>query len=165
MIDLMAIFHEPLSLRFLSLPRRRILAFLRLEDRTVAELARELGVSTNAVRGHLAVLERDGAVAQEGVRRESVGKPPQIYSLSTRVRSSSPAPMLLAFLDLLGEWDGAEGVTEVLGAVGARLGAGVKDGGPAGAAQALRALAAEVTSERGDGQVTLVVAGCPWRLP
>ena len=160
----MDIFHEPLSLRFLSLPRRRILAFLRLEDRTVAELARELGVSTNAVRGHLAVLERDGAVAQEGVRRESVGKPPQIYSLSTageELFARAYAPMLLAFLDLLGEWDGAEGVTEVLGAVGARLGAGVKDEGPAGAAQALRALAAEVTSERGDGQVTLVVAGCP----
>ena len=164
-IELMDIAGEPLPLRFLSLPRRRILAFLRLEDRTVAELARELAVSTNAVRGHLAVLERDGVVAQGEVRRESVGKPAQTYGLSTdgeELFARAYAPMLLAFLDLIGEWDGAEGLTEVLGAVGARLGAAAAGGGPEeGAAEALRALAAEVAPDQRGGELTLVVAGCP----
>jgi hypothetical protein len=35
-IYLMGIFHEPLPLHFLSFPRRRIVALLRLDDRTVA---------------------------------------------------------------------------------------------------------------------------------
>lgn len=73
-----------------------------------------------------------------------------------------PAPTLLAFLDLLGEWNGTEGLTEVLSAVGARLGAGPTGGGPAGA---LRALDADVTSDQGDGQVMLVVSGWPLPLP
>ena len=160
----MSISHEPLPLRFLSFPRRRIVALLRVGDRTVAELARELVVSTNAVRSHLAALERDGVVDQGGTRRESVGKPARIYRLSTageELFARAYAPMLLAFLDLLGEWDGTEGLTEVLRAVGARLGAGVTGGGPAGAAEALRALDADVTSDRVDGQVNLVVSGCP----
>ena len=52
-IELMGISHEPLPLLFLSFPRRRIVGLLRLDDRTVAELARELAVTTNAVRSHL----------------------------------------------------------------------------------------------------------------
>ena len=160
----MDISHEALPLRFLSFPRRRIVALLRLDDRTVTELARELAVSTNAVRSHLALLERDGVVDQGGVRREYVGKPARIYRLSTageELFARAYAPMLLAFLDLLGEWDGADGLTEVLGAVGARLGAGSAGAGPAAAAAALRALDADVTSDREDGQVMLVMSGCP----
>ena len=163
-IELMSIFHGPLPLRLLSSPRRRIVAFLRLDDRTVAELARELTVSTNAVRSHLTALERDGVVDRGGVRRESVGKPARIYRLSTageELFARAYAPMLLAFLDLLREWDGPEGLTEVLSAVGARLGAGATGRGPAGAVEALRALDADVTSDRGDERVMLVVSGCP----
>jgi predicted ArsR family transcriptional regulator len=49
----------------------------------------------------------------------------------------------------------------VLGAVGARLGAGSAGGWPSGAAAALCDLGADVTSDRGDGQAVLVVSGCP----
>ena len=110
------------------------------------------------------MLERDGVVDQGGVRRESVGKPARVYRLATageELFARAYAPMLLAFLDLLGEWDGADGLTEVLSAVGARLGAGATGRGPAAAAEALRALDADVTSDRGDGNVMLVVSGCP----
>ena len=102
-------------------------------------------MSTNAVRSRLTVLERDGVVDQGGVRRESVGKPARIYRLSVageELFARAYAPMLLAFLDLLGEWHGTEGLTEVL-----------------------RALDADVTSDQGDGQVMLVVSGCPLPLP
>ena len=158
----MAILQEPFPIRFLSPSRRHIVTLLRARNRTVAELAEELAVSTNAVRSHLAALERDGVVARGGTRRESVGKPARIYGLSTAAEELFPrayAPMLLALLDLLVEWDGAEGLTEVLGAVGARLGAGVSGGGPDGAAEALRALAADVAADRADGEVLLIVLG------
>jgi hypothetical protein len=41
---------------------------------TVEELARQLGLADNAVRSHLATLERDETVRHAGVRR-GVGKP------------------------------------------------------------------------------------------
>ena len=157
----MTIAGEALPLRLLPIPRRRIVALLRAGNRTVPELAGELAVSGNAVRGHLTVLERDGVVDQGGTRRESVGKPARLYRLSAAGEELFPrayAPVLLAFLDLLGEWDGAEGLTEVLSAVGARLGAGM---GLEGAAAALRALGTDVACERRDGQVFLGASGCP----
>lgn len=102
-IELMGILQESFPLRFLSSPRRRILALLRLDDRTVTELARELAVSSNAVRSHLAALERDGVVDQGDVRRESVGKPARTYSLSTageELFARAYAPMLLCLIGL-----------------------------------------------------------------
>ena len=50
---------------------------------TVDELARELDLTNNGVRAHLATLERDGIVRQSGVvRRESGGGKPA-YLLRT----------------------------------------------------------------------------------
>ena len=42
---------------------------LRRASRTVEELAQALGLTDNAVRAHLATLERDGLVRQGGLRR------------------------------------------------------------------------------------------------
>lgn len=42
---------------------------LRQGDRTVEKLAQALGLTDNAVRAHLATLERDGLVRQAGLRR------------------------------------------------------------------------------------------------
>ena len=49
--------------RFLSSTRGRLVTLLRRSARTVDELAHELGLTDNAVRAHLATLERDGLVA------------------------------------------------------------------------------------------------------
>ncbi|HLO02543.1 MAG TPA: HTH domain-containing protein [Symbiobacteriaceae bacterium] len=48
---------------------------------TIDELSEQLAISRNAVRQHLAALERDGLVAAGGVRR-GVGRPSQVYLLT-----------------------------------------------------------------------------------
>src|SRR5574340_12073 len=61
--------------RFMTSTRGRLLSLLRRQAHTVEELAQRLGLSDNAVRAHLATLERDGLVEQRGVRRDGgVGK-------------------------------------------------------------------------------------------
>ena len=55
--------------RFLDSTRGQVATLLRRGSRTVEELAVELGLTDNAVRNHLALLERDGVVRQVGVRR------------------------------------------------------------------------------------------------
>lgn len=150
------------SLGLLSSPRRAIVTLLRRGGRTIPELASELAVSTNAVRGHLVALERDGVVERGETRRETVGKPARVYGLSAAGEELFPrayAPVLLAFLDLIAEWDGADGLGEVLHEVGARLAVGADGGGAEGAARALRALGADATIDRATSQI--VVSGCP----
>src|SRR5207249_6425780 len=55
--------------RFFASTRGRIVQLLRRATSTVDELAEALGLTDNAVRAHLAILERDGLVQQKGVRR------------------------------------------------------------------------------------------------
>lgn len=70
----------PWNQHFFSSTRGRIVLLLRRSSRTVDELAQELHLTDNAVRAHLATLERDGLVRQSGTRRGS-GKPALLYSL------------------------------------------------------------------------------------
>ncbi len=60
--------------RFFASTRGKIVTLLRRASRTVDELAQALDLTDNAVRAHLATLERDGFVQQRGERRGS-GKP------------------------------------------------------------------------------------------
>ena len=50
--------------RFFASTRGQIVTLLRRALRTVDELAGELGLTDNAIRAHLAALERDGLVTQ-----------------------------------------------------------------------------------------------------
>jgi predicted ArsR family transcriptional regulator len=64
---------------------------LRREARTVEELASLLELTDNAVRMHLATLERDGLVRQLGVRRGvGSGKPAYIYGLTSEAEELFP---------------------------------------------------------------------------
>ncbi len=67
--------------RFFSSTRGRILSLIRQESRTVDELADALDLTDNAVRAHLAALERDGFVQQRGARKGS-SKPAFVYELA-----------------------------------------------------------------------------------
>ena len=67
--------------RFFASTRGQIITLLRRSSRTVDELAQALDLTDNAVRAHLATLERDGLVQQRGVRRGS-GKPASVYDLT-----------------------------------------------------------------------------------
>ncbi|MGH7860692.1 MAG: ArsR family transcriptional regulator, partial [Candidatus Dormibacteraceae bacterium] len=59
----------------------RILALLRRRPRTIPELAAELSLTGNAVRTHLATLERDRLVAPHG-HRLTVRRPATIFALT-----------------------------------------------------------------------------------
>src|SRR2546421_959715 len=91
--------------RFLGSTRGRIVTLLRRNSRTVEELAQELTLTDNAVRAHLATLERDGIVQQRGVRRGS-GKPSYVYDLTPEAEYLFPkayGPVLRLLLDVLSE--------------------------------------------------------------
>src|SRR5262245_23268646 len=91
--------------RFLASTRGRVVSLLRLGRRTVDELGGTLGLTDNAVRGHLAALERDGLIRQTGTRR-GLGKPAFAYDLTPDAERLFPkayGPLLRGLLDVLAE--------------------------------------------------------------
>src|SRR5438045_8628698 len=66
--------------RLFKSTRGKILDLLRTRERTVNELAAELRLTDNAVRAHLASLERDKLVSQLGMK-PGVRKPNTTYAL------------------------------------------------------------------------------------
>jgi predicted ArsR family transcriptional regulator len=112
--------------KFFESTRGRVVTLLRRADFTIDELARELGLTNNGVRAHLAVLERDGIVRQRGsVRRSSGGgKPAYVYELTQEGEDLFPKayePTLRRLLDVLGERLGPEESEALLRLVGRRL--------------------------------------------
>lgn len=79
--------------RFFASTRGRIVLLLRRSSRTAGELAQALALTDNAVRSHLATLERDGLVRQGGERRGGA-KPAIVYELARMPGNSSPHPTL-----------------------------------------------------------------------
>jgi len=103
-----------------------VVTLLRRAGFTVDELARELDLTNNGVRAHLAVLERDGIVRQRGsVRRSSGGgKPAYVYELTQEGEDLFPKayePTLRRLLDILSERLGSEESEALLKSVGRRL--------------------------------------------
>lgn len=92
-----------LDQRFFSSTRGQIVTILRRNDATVDELASSLGLTDNAVRSHLATLERDGLAEQAGVRR-GVSKPSAVYRLTqdaSRLYKKSDGSLLRSLLQVL----------------------------------------------------------------
>jgi predicted ArsR family transcriptional regulator len=111
--------------RFFDSTRGRIVELLRPASRTVDELAGELGLTDNAVRSHLATLERDGLVQQRGQRRGD-GKPAHLYELTSegeRLFPKAYGPVLRELLDVLGERLSETDLRAVLREVGRRVAA------------------------------------------
>lgn len=115
----------PWHRRFVQSTRGRLVALLRRDTRTVDELAQELGLTDNAVRAHLAALERDGWVLPQGVRRSGgSGKPANIYELTADAEVLFPrayGSIVNYLLDILDERMPPEEVTATLREVGRRL--------------------------------------------
>jgi predicted ArsR family transcriptional regulator len=107
--------------------RGRLVSLLRRDTRTVEELVRALDLTDNAVRAHLATLERDGLVQQHGVRRGSgSGKPAYAYALTEDAERLFPkayGPVLHTLLDVMGERLVPPDVEKALREVGHRLAA------------------------------------------
>jgi predicted ArsR family transcriptional regulator len=78
-----------LDKRFFESTRGQIVTILRGAPATVEELANQLELTDNAVRAHLATLERDGVVRQSGLRR-GPRKPHFTYTLTPEADALFP---------------------------------------------------------------------------
>lgn len=101
-----------------STTRERFLSLLLRQKAglTIDELSESLSISRNAVRQHLAALERDGLVAAGAVRR-GVGRPSQVYLLTPLGAEQFPRQYSLLsgwILSALSTTYGAEGTTQIL---------------------------------------------------
>jgi len=143
-----------LDKRFLESTRGRVVGLLRRGPRTVEELAQALGLTDNAVRNHLAVLERDGLVWAQGVRREPrAGKPAYLYELrpeASAMFSRAYRPVLSTVIDVLFERLPPDDAEPLLREVGMRLAHGVGGRADGDAAARVRAAAAVLTELGGD---------------
>lgn len=147
--------------------RQEILELLVRSDRTVQEIADHIGVSANAIRGHLAALERDGLVIQRDVRRETGGKPAGVYALSTDADELFPkayAFVLEGILSVLDQREGSERVKETLAEVGARAAvpaSGTQAERVQAAADVLESLGGTVEVRREEGHWKIQGFSCP----
>lgn len=101
----------------------QIMGMLRRGRMTVDELASALGMSGNAVRPQLAILERDGLV-QRGELRRGISKPARTYMLTPEAEllfSRAYVPVLTQLLHVLSERVGAAEFDALLRDVGRRL--------------------------------------------
>lgn len=133
--------------------RAQILTLLRRGAKTVEELARAVGVTDNAVRLHLAALERDGLVRSLGVRREgTVGKPATLYAVPPEADaafSRAYEPVLTTLLVTLAGRLGPRELSELLRDVGRQL-ASTTPSDASDLEQRVRAAAAVLDSLGGD---------------
>src|SRR5919202_2504834 len=109
--------------RFVSTTRGQVVLLLRRARSTVDELALALGLTDNAVRSHLTSLERDGLVAQSGVRK-SERKPANVYELTGEAELLFPKAygrVLDDLLDVLERQLRPRDVEDLLRQVGKRL--------------------------------------------
>jgi predicted ArsR family transcriptional regulator len=111
--------------RFFASTRGRIVTLLRRSSHTVEELAQALDLTDNAVRAHLATLERDGVVQQSGARRGG-SKPAYVYSLTPEAEYLFPKAYDQIFhqvLEVLSERMPSDEVETLLREVGRRVAA------------------------------------------
>ena len=122
--------------------RGRIIGLLRRGRRTVDEIASSEGVTDNAVRAQLQLLQGAGVVRSAGTRAgEGAGKPATVFEIAPDAEaalSSAYAPVLGALLDTLAERVSPEELELLLRETGRRLGSGTP--------QKKRSLEARVTA-------------------
>jgi predicted ArsR family transcriptional regulator len=146
-----------------------VVALLRRGVATVEDLAQALGLTDNAVRSHLTALERDGLVAQSGVRR-GVGKPAYTYALTPdadRLFPKAYGVLLSLMLDVLAERLPPAALDDLLRDMGQRL----AQGQPAptgdlrarvdGAARLLDGLGGLAGVEEDEAGFVIVGCSCP----
>jgi len=160
--------------RFWASTRGRIVLLLRRASRTVNELAQNLGLTDNAVRGQLAILERDGLVQPSGTRAGK-HKPNITYALTPEAQHLFPrlyGPILHHLLDILAQSNSPKKLEATLRAVGRRVAAGYRPPAPTDAlpdrlrrgVAVLGELGGLAEAERRDGKVYLHCFDCPLAL-
>jgi predicted ArsR family transcriptional regulator len=152
--------------------RMRLLRLVRGASRSIGELAAALGISENAVRGHIAAAERDGLVRRTAYPRPSGGKPARLYELTPEAEELFPKAYAVAFSEfvrMLRDEDGDEAAIDRLRRVGRRLGAraAASAGGSAtlaGASIASRVATAAAVLESSGGSVEVFEDAEGWTL-
>jgi len=150
-------------LRLAGDTRVEMLRLLRRSRQTITSLADALRLTDNAVRTHVAALERDGIVEHVGTQRDTGGKPARIYALTGAGEELFPKAYALVLGGLVEEIAGTHGRERAIGllrAVGQRLAAGVPL--PDGAEARVHAAAAALRSLGGDLEVHATGEG--WHL-
>ena len=151
--------------RLLGESQARLLALLRRSEQSITGLAAALGLTDNAVRMHIAALQRDGIVAQVGTLRDTGGKPARLYGLTREGEELFPKAYALVLGKLIEEivrTHGRHRAVQLLRAVGAQSGAAA--GASAGTSPKRRLeVAARVFRDLGaDADVAKTADG--WRL-
>jgi predicted ArsR family transcriptional regulator len=156
--------------RFFHSTRGQIVMLLRQQTRTVADLAEALGLTDNAVRAHLATLERDALVHRTG-ERPGFRKPHYSYALTTEAEELFPktyGPLLDRILTTLKERFGSAQVTAVLRDVGRDIAASRKvlgDAAPTARLEEvlklLHEFGGQARIERSDSMILIRGMTCP----
>lgn len=124
--------HHPIRPAHASIPRLppgtagRVVLHLRQADRTVDDLAAELKLTANAVRLHLARLEREGLIRRTGFR-PGVSRPSVLYALTPEAEllfSRAYIPVLTQLLHVLAATLGPMEFDALMRRVGEELMAG-----------------------------------------
>lgn len=155
--------------RLIGETQAKLLLLLRRSPRTITRLSEELRLTDNAVRSHVATLDRDGMVEQVGTQRDTGGKPARVYALTTEGEELFPKAYALVLAGLVEEierTDGAEHAAELLRAVGRRAASSAPSGSGtegrvAAAAALLRGIGADLDVERTEGGWHIQGYGCP----
>ncbi len=155
--------------RIFGATRARLLRLVRGRSVSINDLAAGVGITDNAVRGHVAALERDGLVRARA-QRATGGKPAQLYELTAAAEELFPKAYALVLTELLAsirEEQGDAAMMATLSEVGRRLAqsAGTSGADPEArvraAAALLESLGGALTIEHDAGGWLLRSAGCP----
>ena len=159
--------------RFFSSTRGRIVAELRERgSASAADLAAVFGLSPNAIRQQLVLLERDGLVEERSVRRGPT-KPTIEFSLTPAADKLFPQQydkMLAAVLREVRELHGSDAVDAVFSGIARRASDAAKERVTATQPEARVAQLADVLREKGvrvdysliDGGFALSEHNCPY---
>jgi predicted ArsR family transcriptional regulator len=159
---------SPRGLGGLQGTRERIVNLLRRSRLTASEIAAHLGMTHNAVRGHLAALLREGLVREAGWQRRT-SRPAVLYDVvpeAEAVFSKAYIPFVAHLVRVLRERVPQGDLDEIMRLVGRRLASewprfpGELSERVAAAAALLEDLGALNTVERLDGGFVIRGHGC-----
>lgn len=157
-----------LDRRFFESTRGQIVTILRASACTVDELATRLKLTDNAVRAHLATLERDGLVRQSGLKR-GPRKPHFTYVLTPEADALFPKAydaLLNQLIAVLKTRLQPAEIEEVLREVGRAMAANAPAGGTLAsrvqtALQVLESIGGSAEVEQNEGKFVIKGHGCP----
>src|SRR6185295_6886176 len=159
-----------LDRRFFESTRGQIVTILRGSACTVEELSAKLKLTDNAVRAHLATLERDGLVRQSGLRR-GPRKPHFTYVLTEEADKLFPKAydaLLNQLISVLKTRLEPAEIEDVLREVGRALAAGAPTGNGVSlesrvqtALKVLEAIGGAAEVEQHGDKIVIAASGCP----